>query len=291
MTISTHLKAVLFLIIASMLFSLGGVFIKLSTWDAIPLNAARSGISAIIVALAVTRMKGPNYQRPAFNRNMILGAIAYTLTNITFISATKLTTAANAIFLQFTAPIWVILGSFFFLAEKPKWIDWAAVGLIIPGMALFFADQLSTEGFTGNLIAITSGVCMAVMVILLREESDTAGEIVVLGAIFALIVGFPLLFNQDWTLNNILLILGLGVFQIGISFIFYTIAIKHLSAVEIIVIMAIEPILNPVWVALFAGETPGFFAILGSIVVVIAIVGRVIFSIQDEPQENLPHEG
>ena len=280
MTLSTHLRAVLFLIIASVLFSLGGVFIKLSTWEAIPLNAARSGISAVIVTLAIRRMKGPHYQRPTFNRNMVLGAIAYTLTNITFISATKLTTAANAIFLQFTAPIWVILGSFFFLAEKPRWIDWVAVGVIVPGMALFFADQLSTTGFTGNLIAIGSGICMAVMVILLREESETAGEIVVLGAIFALIIGFPFMFNQDWTWTNVWLILGLGVFQIGISFIFYTIAIKHLSAVEIIVIMAIEPILNPVWVALFAGEVPGFFAIIGSIIVVLAIVGRVIFSIQ-----------
>ncbi len=280
---STHLRAVLMLILASTLFSLGGVFIKLSDWEALPLNAARSGISAVVIIVALRRMGGADYQWPSFNRPMILGALAYTFTNITFISATKMTTAANAIFLQFTAPIWVILGSFFFLAEKPRWIDWAAVALIVPGMGLFFADQLSTDGFNGNLVAIVSGLLMACMVILLRAESHAAGEIAVLGAIFAFFIGLPFMFDQPFTLNNFLLILGLGVFQIGISFVFYTLAIPHLSAVEIIVIMAIEPILNPVWVALFAGETPGFYAIIGSAIVVVAIIGRVIFSIQDQP--------
>ena len=103
---------------------------------------------------------------------------------------------------------------------------------------------------------------------------------------FCLVMGLPFIFDQPFTLNNILLILGLGVFQIGISFVFYTLAIPHLSAVEIIVIMAIEPILNPVWVALFAGETPGFYAIIGSAIVMVAIIGRVIFSIQNEEQEG-----
>ena len=280
---STRLRAILLLLLASSMFSLGGVFIKLSSWEALPLNGARSGISAVIIAIAMRKMGGPGYSWPQFNRNMILGAVAYTLTNLTFIIATKMTTAANAIFLQFTAPIWVILGSFFFLAEKPRWIDWAAVGLIIPGMALFFADQLSTEGFYGNIVAIISGICMASMVMLLRSQHDNAGEIVVFGAALAFLIGLPFIFTEDFSSTNILLVLGLGVFQIGISFIFYTIAIKHLSAVETIVIMAIEPILNPIWVALFAGETPGFYAIMGSVIVVIAIIGRVIFSLQDSP--------
>ncbi len=280
---STRLRAILLLLLASSMFSLGGVFIKLSSWEALPLNGARSGISAVIIAIAMRKMGGPGYSWPKFNRNMILGAVAYTLTNLTFIIATKMTTAANAIFLQFTAPIWVILGSFFFLAEKPRWIDWAAVGLIIPGMALFFADQLSTEGFYGNIVAIISGVCMASMVMLLRSQHGNAGEIVVFGAALAFLIGLPFIFTEDFSSTNVLLVLGLGIFQIGISFIFYTIAIKHLSAVETIVIMAIEPILNPIWVALFAGETPGFYAIMGSVIVVIAIIGRVIFSVQDNP--------
>ncbi|MFT5193179.1 MAG: drug/metabolite transporter (DMT)-like permease [Cellvibrionaceae bacterium] len=277
---STHLRAILILLLASVLFSLGGVFIKLSTWDALPLNGARSGVSAIVIGLIIRKLReGP---RPTFTPNMVLGAIAYTLTNITFIIATKLTTAANAVFLQFTAPVWVILGSFLFLAEKPKWVDWVTVGVILPGMALFFADQLSTEGVTGNLIAIISGICMSFMVILLRSESEAAGEIVVLGAIFALLIGLPFMFNQDWTWANIALILGLGIFQLGISFGFYISAIRYLTPVEIIVIMSLEPILNPVWVALFAGETPGVWAIIGGGIVVLAIVGRVLFTIRQE---------
>ncbi|MFK7802684.1 MAG: DMT family transporter [Anaerolineae bacterium] len=280
---SNHLRAVATLLFASLLFSLGGVFIKLSTWDAIPLNGARSGVSAVVIAIILFWFrKGDWPPRPTFTRNMILGAVAYTLTNITFIMATKLTTAANAVFLQFTAPVWVILGSFFFLAEKPKWVDWAAVGIIIPGMGLFFADQLSAEGVTGNFIAILSGICMSFMVILLRSESDAAGDIVVLGAVFALIIGLPFMFNQDWTMQNIALILGLGVFQLGISFGFYISAIRYLTAVEIIVIMSLEPILNPVWVAIFAGETPGTWAIVGGSIVVLAIIGRVFFTIQEE---------
>ena len=168
------------------------------------------------------------------------------------------------------------------VSEKPKWADWAAVGLIIPGMGLFFAHQLSPDGVSGNFIAILSGICMSFMVILLRSENESAGDIVVLGAIFALIIGFPFMFDQAWTLSNIALILGLGVFQLGISFGFYIYAIRYLSAVEIIVIMALEPILNPVWVALFAGETPGIWALVGGSIVVLAIVGRVAFTINSE---------
>lgn len=281
---SNHLRAVITLLLAAVLFSLGGIFIKLSTWDAIPLNGARSAISAVVIALILRKMRRGD--RPKLNQNMILGAVAYTATNITFMLATKLTTAANAVFLQFTAPVWVILGSLFFLAEKPRRIDWLTVGIILPGMALFFADQLSAEGLTGNFIAMFSGVCMACMVMLLRSEADSAGDIVILGSIFAMLIGIPFMFNQDWTLTNIALIVALGVFQLGISFGFYIYAIPYLSAVEIIVIMSLEPILNPVWVALFAGETPGIWAMVGGGIVVLAITGRVLFSLQQDSQKS-----
>ncbi|NET74374.1 MAG: EamA family transporter, partial [Sphaerospermopsis sp. SIO1G2] len=96
---SARRQAFAMMIVAAVMFSLGGVFIKLSTWDALPLNGARSAVSGLIMALYVYRQKGAHW--PRFNRNMLLGAVAYTLTNLTFMQATKLTTAANAVVLQF----------------------------------------------------------------------------------------------------------------------------------------------------------------------------------------------
>ena len=273
-------RAIIMMVIAAVMFSLGGLFIKLSTWDAIPLNGARSGVSGLIMLLYVFREKGVTW--PKFNRNMWLGAAAYALTNLTFMQATKLTTAANAVVLQFAAPVWTILISFFFLTEKPRRSDWITVAIILPAIGLFFADKITADGFSGNIIAIISGVLLAIMGIILREESHSSIEIVVLGSFFATIIGIPDMASQPWDLPNISLILGLGIFQLGIPFILYGLAIRHLTAVEAMIILMLEPILNPILVAIFAAEIPGFWALIGGAIVIMVISGRIWFSVTSD---------
>jgi len=246
-------------------------------------------VVAISIGGVVYRQKGGVF--PNMTRAMWLGAIAYVLTNLSFMLATKMTTAANAIVLQFTAPVWTILISYFFLADKPRWIDWVTVGIILPSIGLFFADSLSMSGLWGNVIALGSGVFMAAMAILLREEHEHSMEMIVVGSLMAVVIGLPSTPVQTFDWTNIALILGLGVFQLGFGLMLYTWALRHLTAVKALIIMTLEPILNPVWVALFAGELPGFWAMIGGSIVIVVIGVRIWLTMTEEEAEVLPEVG
>jgi len=123
---------------------------------------------------------------------------------IFFVTATKLTTAANAIFLQYTAPIYIALMAYWFLGEKPQRADWMAMPTLFLGMMLFFGDRLDFSGYAGNLLAILSGVAMAVVMVCMRGQKDgSPGQIVLLGNILSFFVGLPSMIGEAWTLPNL----------------------------------------------------------------------------------------
>jgi drug/metabolite transporter (DMT)-like permease len=190
-----------------------------------------------------------------------------------------LTTAANSIFLQYTAPIYVVLLAFWFLREKPSRTDWASMGIIFLGLLLFFGDKLSTNGFYGNILAVLSGVTSAVMVVSFRAQKDGApAESVLIASLFMAIFGFPFILKETWTVTNWLIIAYLGLFQIGLAFVFFTKAIKHIPALEANLVGTLEPILNPLWVFLFLGESMGSFALLGGLVVLAGVIFSAVGS-------------
>jgi drug/metabolite transporter (DMT)-like permease len=200
------------------------------------------------------------------------GSIA---TQFLFITSTKLTTAANSIFLQYTAPIYVVLLAYWFLHEKPTRTDWIAMGMILLGLLLFFGDQLSPEGLSGNILAALSGVTSALMMVSFRAQKDGSPEdSILIASLVIAICGFPSILKESWTVTDWLSITYLGVIQIGLAFILFTKAIKHIPALEANLIGTLEPILNPVWVFLFLGERMGKSALLGGLVV----LGGVIVS-------------
>lgn len=257
------------------MFSLGGVLIKLSSWEALPFNGARSIVAAAVLSLYIGYSGRPQF---TFDRYQLGGAIAFAFTNLTFMIATQSTTAANAVFLQFSAPIWVVLLGFLILKERPKPVDWVAMLLIFLGMSLFFGESLSPTGMIGNLVAILSGVGLGFMVVLLRGQKDGSPvETVILGSLIAFVIGLPFLFSQTWDGTNILLFMGLGIVQLGIPFILYSYAIKHLTAIETMLIMTLEPILNPVWVGLIVGEIPSLLPLIGGGIVIAAVTLRGFF--------------
>jgi drug/metabolite transporter (DMT)-like permease len=262
-------KAILYLITASILWSIGGLFIKLVNWNPMAIAGARSGIAAIVMLLY---LKKPVIR---LGKTKLLGACTYSSLLIFFVTANKLTTSANAILLQFTAPIWVVLFSKFFLNEKIKKHDLSTIVFVMLGMILFFIGDLRSGTFTGNFIAILSGISMAGMVIFLKLlDDDSPVEMTFLGNIITFIIAIPFFFHSVPNLNSILCLLILGIFQLGISYIFYTLAIKHVSPIEAILIPVLEPLLNPVWVFLFTGESPGTCAFIGGAIVLIAISTR-----------------
>jgi drug/metabolite transporter (DMT)-like permease len=206
--------------------------------------------------------------------------------------STKLTTAANSIFLQYTAPIYVVILGYWLLREKPSRTDWVAMGLIFLGLLLFFGDQLSPEGFYGNILAVLSGVTSAIMMVSLRAQKDGSPEdSILIASVVFVVLGFPSILKESQAITNWLSIAYLGIFQIGLAFILFTRGIRFIPALEANLIATLEPILNPVWVFLFLGERMGKSALLGGLVVLAGVIVSAIGSARTdkEPQSSPVH--
>jgi drug/metabolite transporter (DMT)-like permease len=280
---SSRTRAVAALLLAVLFFSTSGLLIKLSSWDALALTGARSLIAAATIWAYLRR---PNF---TWSRVQVGGAILYTLTVITFVQATKWTTAANAIFLQFTAPLWVALFGIWLLGERPRRSDWLTMAAFALGMLLFFGGDLTQAGYLGNLLAIFSGVCMALMLVTLRlQKEGSPTETILLGNLIAAAVGLPAILFGDQTFDarEISILLFLGIFQLGLPFIIVTLAIKQLHAIETILIQTMEPILNPLWVYLFIGERPSPYALLGALIVTTAVIINAVYTARRSEQEE-----
>lgn len=275
-------RAVLFLVLCAAMWSLGGLLIKMVAWNPVAIAGSRSAIAALAM-LAVIR-------RPRFNWSFaqIGGAIAYAVTVILFVTANKLTTAANAILLQYTAPIYVALFGAWFLGERASWLDWATLAAVLGGMVLFFLDKLSVAGMLGNIVAIASGVALAGLALFLRKQKDGSPmESILLGNALTALIGLPFMLKSSPGSAGWLGIVLLGVFQLGLPYILYALAIKHVTAIEAVLIPVIEPILNPLWVFLVVGEAPGTLALAGGAVVLAAVTFRCVAAVvRPELAEN-----
>ncbi len=252
------------------------MLIKGIPWPPLAVAGGR-GVIAAIFLVAVSR--GLKF---TFSRVQVGAAIAYVGCTVCFVIANRMTTAANAILLQYTAPIWVAVFGAWFLRERPSRADLVAIVAALCGMALFFADELKLASVVGNLVGLLSGISFAGVAILMRRQKDSSAvESIILGNGFAFIIGLPFIVGapampaSDWGL-----LLALGVVQLGVSYWFYARAIRHVTALEAVLIPVIEPILNPVWVLLFFGERPGRLALIGGVVVLAAVTYRAIASIR-----------
>ena len=266
-SLSERRKAILFLALAAILWSTSGLFIKILDWQPLSILAARSFFAAIVFLIYLRRIP------TRFSMWQLLAAGMFILTQFLFITSTKLTTAANAIFLQYTAPIYVVLLAFWFLREKPFRTDWLSMLIIFLGLTLFFGDKLSTDGFYGNLLAILSGVTSAVMMVSFRaQKNGNPAESNLIAFLVTAAFGIPFVLKETWTVESWSILAFLGVFQIGLAFIFFTQGIKHIPALEANLIGTLEPVLNPIWVFLFYGESTGAFALIGGLVVLGGVV-------------------
>lgn len=262
--------AVLMLLTTAVLWSLAGILIKYIDWNPLAIVGARSIIASLVIYPVFIHKKKLKLTKP-----MVMGAIAYCVTLVTFVSANKLTTAANSILLQYTAPIYVAVFSYWLLKEKIFAIDWITIALIIAGMALFFLDDLTTGNMLGNVLAIISGMAFAFMAIFLRKQKDASPiQTIFIGNILTGIVGLPFMFSSFPNTNGLVALLFLGVVQLAIPYILFALAIKHVSALESLLIPIIEPILNPIWVFIFLKESPGKWAFIGGAVVLVSILTR-----------------
>jgi drug/metabolite transporter (DMT)-like permease len=261
--------AILYLIIASLLWSTGGFFIKWIQWNPIAIAGMRSAISSALIWLVL--------RRPKFNRSkeQMLCAFAYSATVILFVVANKLTTAANVILLQYTAPVYVALFGFAVLKEKTTKTDWITIIVVLGGMVLFFLDDIDTTSILGNALAVLSGMTFSAVVLLMRKQKNGSPlESILLGNIITAVVGIPFMFQTAPSSTTWAGLILMGTLQLGLPYILYSAAIKSVSALEAVLIPVIEPIVNPIWVFLMIGEIPGKWSIIGGAVVLIAVTFR-----------------
>ena len=254
------------------MWSLGGLLIKSIPWHPLAISGMRGGIAAVVI-YAFSKDK-----KIIITYDKFLAACFYTLVVTLFVISNKLTTAGNAILLQYTAPVYVALFGYMFLGEKSTLIDWLTIFIMLGGLALFFLDDLSFDGYLGNALAILSGMSFAALTISLRKQKDNnPSDSILLGNILTLIIGLPVIISEtSFNLHSTILILVLGIIQLGVPYIFYTTAIKHVTALDAIIFPVIEPILNPILVFFILGEALGPWAFLGGSLVLGSVVFRGI---------------
>ncbi len=272
-----HRKAVGLLLLTALGWSLGGVLMKSVDWPPFAVGGGR-GLVAAIFLIAV---RGRTL-RFTWTPLQLGTALAFAGCTILFAAATKLTTAANAILLQYTAPVWVALLGAWLLGERARRADWWTIAVTFVGMGVFFYDGLKFNNLTGILLAIASGMSFAVMIVLLRKQgAGSTIEAVILGNILGFLIGLPSICAAPWPdQHSLVALLLLGVFQLGIPYLLYARAIRHVTALEAVLIPVIEPILNPIWVLLVIGEKPSRLALLGGAIVLGAVTWRAIAAIR-----------
>ena len=265
-----HTKALLFIAATALIWSSGGLAIKLIDWNPMAITGFRSGLAAL--TLTVLFRKRLRFRFSAVQWAAAGGYAGMLITNVV---ATKWTTSANAVLLAYTAPVYVALLAPWLLGEKTRRSDWVFIAVSVGGMVLFFLDKLTTTGLWGNVVAVGTGLSYALSTMFMRAQKDTSPvESVILGHAITLLCGLPFMFTTLPGEAGWAGLLYLGLIQQGASLALYVWAIKRLGALEAILIMMLEPIFNPVWVALGYGELPGAWAVAGGLLVIGAVTLR-----------------
>lgn len=262
--------AIIEMMICAILWSIAGIFMKFIPWNGFAVAGMRSLIAGLTFAVYMLITK----RHYILNKRTLLSGFFAGSVYTCFAVANKLTTAANAIVLQFTCPVFIVIFSAIFLHAHIRKSDVAVVIATLIGIALFFFDQLKPGYILGNFVAIAAGMFMAGMFISVGNiDGDERFSGILNGQIFTFLVGLPFMLatRPAFTPTAVVCILVLGVFQLGISYILYVKASQGCPPLACSLIGALEPLLNPLWVLIFDGERPGIFALIGAVIVVVSI--------------------
>jgi drug/metabolite transporter (DMT)-like permease len=292
----SHLKfsPVWFVVLAVILWSLGGLFIKMTSVSGFEANLGRCFFAAITIAI-LTKFKALLADKfTLFASLFYVGALSF------FAVANKMTTAANAIFLQYTAPIYILIFAPVVLKEKFRFSDLITVIVCLAGMTLFFVDTAPNSDLTpqsqfiGNILGLCSGVSLGGYILLLRHPkayNQNPASSVFYGNLFAILVMLPFIVPNPsvWTGKDILAVVILGVFQIGLAYYLFTYGVAHgVRSLDASIIGFIEPLLNPVWVLIFIGERPSTFAVLGGIIIISVVILHTLKENQKKSKKEEP---
>ena len=272
-SISAKQKAMLLMVVTAAMWSIGGIFIKLVSWNPLMIAGMRSMISAMVLGGYMVYKRIPF----KFCKASMGAAIGLSCSAMLFVMANKLTAAANAVVLQYSAPVFILIITAFLLHKRLEKREIIAVALTMCGIVLFFFDQLSPGNVMGNILGILAGVFLAIMFVSMGEGGDDDSirmSGILMAHLIAAVIGMPVgtVLTESVTGMEILYVVILGGFQLGIPYVLYAIASRDCPPLACSLIGMLEPLLNPVWVAIFVHEMPGTFAFIGG-AVIIATVG------------------
>lgn len=277
--------AIIEMLICATLWSVAGIFIKLIPWNGFAVAGMRSLIAGLTMAVYMLIKR----YRFIINKKTLISGVLTACVYTCFTVSNKLTTAANAIVLQFTSPVFIVIFSSLIYKSPVRKKDLAAVLATLGGIALFFFDQLQPGYIAGNIIAIGAGMFMAGMFMTVGElEGEERFSAITTGQFFTFLIGLPFIIatRPEFTATATASILILGVFQLGISYILYVKASVHCPPLACCLLGAVEPLLNPVWVLIFDGERPGLFALIGGVIVIAAVTLWCIFGQSTAPAQK-----
>lgn len=274
---------------AAVLWSTGGLFIKATHLSAFELSFGRSLLGAITIII-FTRREGFG-----LNRISAVTSLLYAALLILFVVATKLTTAANAIFLQYTAPVYVLILEPIFYKEKFRARDFVTVAACVTGMSLFFVGKLRPQDVSGNLFALASGVCFALFFLLLRHSKArqvNRAASAIYGNLIVVLLCAPAFFDalqRGISVQDFASVAYLGIVQVGFAYLLFTLAMaRGLRSLDAGIIGYIEPVLNPIWVFLFIGERPSGWAMIGGAIIVASVMLHMLLESKLKRKKLMP---
>lgn len=257
-------KGIFYVLLSAVCFSLAGVLIKSIPWSSMSISGCRCSL-ALAVMLIYTKLRG---HRIVLNRAVLIGAVCNFVMSVTFVFATKMTTAANAIVLQFTEPVFVIFAVWIFFGEKPKKDSVVTAAVVFLGILCFFMGKLSPSGLAGNLLAVLSGMAYTGVFLIKKIKGNDFESSMIFSYLMTIVISIPFMVREtDFRTPVLLCALLLGVVQYAFSYIFLSLGLDRVSPVTASLTSTIEPILNPLIVAAVTGETVGWNAVLGSVLV------------------------
>jgi drug/metabolite transporter (DMT)-like permease len=278
-------KGILLIVAAALLWSTGGIGIKAIADSALKVTFYRSLFAAIALMLFLGRGVWGKRQWKSTTA-FAIAIVSYAACLTSFVIATKLTTAANAIFLQYAGVVWVLLFSPLVVREPMRARDVIAIAVAFCGMALFFVGRFEARGMAGNAMALVSSVFFAALILVLRREQRAAQAAVTWGNVACALVVMPFIWHDlALTPRSFAVLAFLGVFQIAIAYVLFVRGLAYVTATQASLTGMLEPVSNPIWVFFFLGEKPSGFAIAGALIVLSAIAGHTLAG---EPAMDLP---
>ena len=261
--------------LCALFWSTSGLFIRLVDWHPMLIAGSRSFIAAVFL-LALRRFS-PDRKPGIRLRDMpmlSLCGLCYAATMILFVIANTMTASANAIMLQYAAPVWAALLGWFFLRERPRWEQWGALAFVGLGMFFVFSGGLEAGSMTGDMLALASGIAFAGNTVVLRaHKNGNPMDILIFSNIICAAFSLPFFFLHPPSINlhNLLCIAYMGIFQIGMASALFATGIKRVPVTQAMLISSIEPVLNPVWVMLALGERPTLLVVIGGAIIIVAV--------------------